>query len=273
MTTPRSNLRLRTQIRQCHNQSLHAWEVNPRRQVAMGSILLIAALVTSCGSQTASNPAGVPGGGGDRTINKDAITTAQSLQPPMVPATNRLQPVPVPNLIPPTTAPDRLPTVAAGRPDPFSTLLVTPTLIETQAQPSSATAPSLMPSVPLSPPPLSTAPTVAVAPLPAFQPGTLPTFQPGAPIVVPSRPVNPVSTAQAIEVSGVVQTGSKTSIILKVPDERTSRYVSVGDRLANGRILVKRVEMGAEPVVILEQDGREIVKSIGNSGGSVVGSL
>ena len=81
--------------------------------------------------------------------------------------------------------------------------------------------------------------------LPAFQP-------PAGRLNLPITP--PISAAQAIEVSGVVQTGNTISIIIKSPDERTSRYVSVGDRLANGRVLVKRVEMGAEPVVILEQD-------------------
>jgi hypothetical protein len=231
-------------------------------RAAIGGLVIMAALMGGCGSQTASKSNLPRSAAGDRVTPSPISTSPQPLQPPMI-AGSQLQPVPVPNLIPPTTVPERLPDVSTGRTDPFSTLLVAPTLIERQATP---------PSTALSPPmPVPAAPTVAVAPLPAFQPpGSLPTFQPGT---APSPPVNPISTAQAIEVSGVVQTGSKTSIIVKVPDERTSRYATVGERLANGRVLIKRVEMGAEPVVILEQDGQEIVKSIGNSGGSMMGSL
>jgi hypothetical protein len=68
-----------------------------------------------------------------------------------------------------------------------------------------------------------------------------------------------------VEVTGVVQVGRETQIIVKAPDEAASRYVKVGQRLSNGQVLVKRVEMneGAEPIVILEEKGIEVAKSIG----------
>ena len=84
----------------------------------------------------------------------------------------------------------------------------------------------------------------------------------------PGFPPPPPDTAIAdgIEVSGVVQVGSLKQIIVKVPTEPTSRYVKIGQRLANGKVLVKRVDlkMGADPTVVFEQSGVEILKEVGN---------
>lgn len=71
--------------------------------------------------------------------------------------------------------------------------------------------------------------------------------------------------AQNVTVMGVIQIGEATQAIVQVPNEATSRYVQVGQRLSNGQVLVKRIEMneGAEPVVILEQYGVEVAKAVG----------
>ncbi|MCT7949268.1 hypothetical protein NG798_05665 [Ancylothrix sp. C2] len=71
--------------------------------------------------------------------------------------------------------------------------------------------------------------------------------------------------ARATEVTGVVQVGNETQIIVKAPNEATSRYVKVGQRLSNGEILVKRViiSAGGEPIVILEENGVEVSKAVG----------
>ena len=90
----------------------------------------------------------------------------------------------------------------------------------------------------------------------------------------PPRPVAtqpfvppPPSTdlARGMEVTGVLQVGNQTKIILKAPAEPTSRYVNVGQRVSNGQVLVKRVKFdtGGEPIVIFEQNGIEIAKSVG----------
>ncbi|MDX2243361.1 MAG: hypothetical protein NW224_21990 [Leptolyngbyaceae cyanobacterium bins.302] len=83
------------------------------------------------------------------------------------------------------------------------------------------------------------------------------------PPVLPARPT--ADAAQAIEVTGVVQVGGTTQAIVQSPDEPSSRYVSVGQRISNGRVLVKRIEMnpGGEPTVFFEQNGVEIAKSVG----------
>ena len=84
------------------------------------------------------------------------------------------------------------------------------------------------------------------------------------PDLTPRPPIPDPSTARAVEVTGVVQIGSSYQAIVKAPDEPTSRYVSVGQRLSNGRVLVKRIESnGSEPVVILEEGGVEVVRAIG----------
>jgi hypothetical protein len=71
--------------------------------------------------------------------------------------------------------------------------------------------------------------------------------------------------AQAIEVTGVVAVGRTAQAIIQSPDEPSSRYVSVGQRISNGRVLVKRIDMnpGGEPVVIFEQNGIEVARSVG----------
>ncbi|MBW4665463.1 MAG: hypothetical protein KME01_14920 [Chroococcus sp. CMT-3BRIN-NPC107] len=71
--------------------------------------------------------------------------------------------------------------------------------------------------------------------------------------------------AKTVIVMGVVQIGEQTQAIVQVPSEATSRYVQVGQRLSNGQVLVKRIELnaGAEPLVILEQYGVEVSKAVG----------
>ena len=77
-------------------------------------------------------------------------------------------------------------------------------------------------------------------------------------------PIPDPALARAVEVTGVVLVGSNYQAIVKAPDEPTSRYVTAGQRLSGGRVLVKRIEnQGSEPVVILEEDGVEVVRSIG----------
>jgi hypothetical protein len=93
------------------------------------------------------------------------------------------------------------------------------------------------------------------------------------PLVVPNPtlvsvlppPVEP-ELARAVLVTGVVIIGQEPQAIIKVPNEPTSRYVQAGQRLAND-VLVKRIEMnqGSNPVVIFEQYGIEVARTVGES--------
>lgn len=188
---------------------------------------------------------------------------APQSQIPAQAAANKLSPIPVPELIPPTVSAERLPQVEAGRADPFANLPMTPTVIPKPAANPPAASPNAAPTlVPLPP-------VTVTAPVPVVQ--SVPVTVPAVPPLPAPRPASPTQLAEAIEISGVMQVGDKTNIIVSVPDESTSRSVQVGDTLANGRVRVKRVEMGAEPVVILEQNGREVTRSVGS--GTLMGLL
>ncbi|MEP6490326.1 hypothetical protein NDI43_21895 [Microcoleus vaginatus GB2-A3] len=88
---------------------------------------------------------------------------------------------------------------------------------------------------------------------------------PVIPVVPPAPPPPSTDIATGTEVSGVVKVGNETQVIVKVPNEPTSRYVKVGQRLSNGQVLVKRVDLkqGADPIVILEENGVEVAKGVG----------
>jgi hypothetical protein len=64
----------------------------------------------------------------------------------------------------------------------------------------------------------------------------------------------------------VVEVGGTPVAIVKVPNE-PARYVRPGQRIANGQVLVKRIEMnrGPTPVVILEQYGVEVARGVGDN--------
>jgi len=70
--------------------------------------------------------------------------------------------------------------------------------------------------------------------------------------------------AKVVKVTGVIQVGGIPNAIVEVPNE-PARYVQVGQRLSNGQVLVKRIEMnaGPEPVVVLEQYGVEVARRVG----------
>ena len=94
-------------------------------------------------------------------------------------------------------------------------------------------------------------------------PGTGPLA--AAPRPIPELPKLPEPTqARGVEVTGVAQVGGVPMAIIKVPNE-PARYVREGQRIANGQVLVKRIEMnrGPEPVVILEQYGIEVARGVG----------
>ena len=114
---------------------------------------------------------------------------------------------------------------------------------------------------------------IASARIPKPNPGFTPVLPKVLPLVVPNPtlvsvlppPVQP-ELARAVLVTGVVLIGQEPQAIIKVPNEPTSRYVQAGQRLANG-VLVKRIEMnqGSNPVVIFEQYGMEVARTVGES--------
>lgn len=72
--------------------------------------------------------------------------------------------------------------------------------------------------------------------------------------------------ASNVIITGLVEFGDHIKLIIQAPEETSARYVEVGQYLSNGQILVKRIEPGfPAPTVILEQDGIEVPKIVGES--------
>jgi hypothetical protein len=72
--------------------------------------------------------------------------------------------------------------------------------------------------------------------------------------------------AMALEISGVIEVEGITQVIIKLPTESFSRYIAVGDRIGNGKVLIKRVEgqNSLSPTIVLEEVGVEVPRKIGD---------
>ena len=114
-------------------------------------------------------------------------------------------------------------------------------------------------------PPLEVA---AIPQLPNLPPSEPPNawVDPNPPVIAEPPPPPSTTIAEAIAVTGVVRTGNNTRVILKAPTEPTSRYVTVGQTIANGQVLVKRVKFSqqSDPIVIFEQNGVEVAVEVGS---------
>ena len=92
------------------------------------------------------------------------------------------------------------------------------------------------------------------------QPSNRPLVTPSPIAALPTIP-QPV-IAPTVSVSGVIQLGNQPYAIVRSGSE-PERYVKVGDRIAGGRVRVKRIETVAfEPRVILEENGIEVFRPI-----------
>ncbi len=73
--------------------------------------------------------------------------------------------------------------------------------------------------------------------------------------------------AQDVIISGLYEANGRIKLIVQAPEENTSRYVEVGQYLSNGQVLVKSIDKDhfPSPLIILEQSGMEVAKTIGES--------
>jgi hypothetical protein len=79
-------------------------------------------------------------------------------------------------------------------------------------------------------------------------------------------PLPDPTLAKSVQVTGVIVVAGVPQAIIQAPNEATSRYVQAGQRISNGQVLVKRIEMnnGSDPIVILEQNGVEVARAVGS---------
>jgi len=214
--------------------------------------LAIALALASCSSSPRDQAQTPPEQTADQTNSPTAaFPAAPAATAPTKPSTSL--PAAVPGLIQSTNASVRVPAIPTRRPDPFAPNEATPLRISLPSQRVS----TVVSALPRQLPPLSLQPLPANgSPLPMVPvPATLPP---------PIAPVSPTAIADAIQVTGAAQVGKKWSVIVKESAAETSRYVSVGDYLANGKVLVKRVitGKGSTPTVVLQQNGKEIMKTV-----------
>jgi|GEM_PF-388089 hypothetical protein len=143
-----------------------------------------------------------------------------------------------------------------------------PSLPQLPTPPAPADVTPVAPPIaaPPAPPPLQVATIPELPNLPASE-SPVAWVDPNPPVIAEPPPPPSTTLAEAIAVTGVVRTGSQTRVILKAPTEPTSRYVSVGQTVANGEVLVKRVKFSPEsdPIVIFEQNGVEVARVVGST--------
>lgn len=85
-------------------------------------------------------------------------------------------------------------------------------------------------------------------------------------VVKPGKPVKVLpdpTEAKSISVTGIMDMAGTSYAIVNVPGEPTSRYVKVGQRLANNLVLVKRIETAGTPTVVFQQFNVEVPRSVG----------
>lgn len=201
----------------------------------------------------------------------DSTAPASSAAAPAVPAS----PVPpkplgtvtvpgVPGLVAQTNAKSRANGVAGGRVDPFAIVPSGPSVIPVKV--ITSTKPRLQPQTavnPGTPLPANPLPTAASNPLP------LPNLSPGTTSLPPANtpqlpPPSPTAIADRINITGVIQLQNKWHVIVQESPAGSSRYVKAGDTLAGGQVLIKRVIAGVDPLVVLQQNGKEVTRRIGS---------
>ncbi len=171
------------------------------------------------------------------------------------------------NLIQSTDADERRRLVNSSRPDPFATVPIPPPPLVTLS-PSTTVTPGAgngtagLP-LPVSPPspPRGQSPVTPPQPSP---PGATPPV-PGGAVNGAGLPPSPPLQADQVEVTGVIALGGHSYAIVRSPEQPGGQYLKVGQRFGAGnQILVKRIDMkGQEPIVVLEEKGREVQRFVG----------
>ena len=76
--------------------------------------------------------------------------------------------------------------------------------------------------------------------------------------------ISVANLAENVVITGLVESSDRIELIVRAPEETSARYVQIGQYLSNGQVLVKRIEHSfPTPLVILEQNGVEVKKPVG----------
>ncbi|MGK7900305.1 MAG: hypothetical protein AB4352_02620 [Hormoscilla sp.] len=248
---------------------------------------VLAVLMGGCGSD---------GGDGQADTASPAApkapATTQAAAPKASPPASELEPIvaplpSAPDLIQSTNAEQRIKEIeqpSGQQQDPFNVLSLPP-IVELPEDSLERGRGNPIDPNPRPGPPVSINPPRGNGPLPPrngagnngeeIEPiiyPTLPQMEPMPPIgqlpiavVGPAAQPPPPEIATAVTVSGVMELGGTLQAIVTAPDEPT-RQVKVGDRLASGAVIVKRIEINSftKPAVILEENGYEVARELGD---------
>lgn len=212
----------------------------------------------------------------------DEAATDEEFAEPLVPVAPQLSSIARADLIQSTDPNERLQQINNSRPDPFAVVPIPPPpQITPPPAPPAATAAAPAGTTTTAPggaagpgTPGAGAP-VAVGPGTPGAPGARPggpggttgapgTGQPATPPPLAPLPALPQPTlAEAVQVSGVMTIGSENFAVVQT--SAGSQYVRVGQRVSNGQVLVKRIDLrGSEPMVVFEENGIEVSRPVGS---------
>jgi len=106
--------------------------------------------------------------------------------------------------------------------------------------------------------------SVPLPPATTPNPTVTPPSTPRVRVSVPRKQIQPEPLeAQSVRVSGIIEIAGSQFALISVPGETTTRYVRAGQRIANNKVLVKRIETSGTPRVILEQFNIEVPRAVG----------
>jgi Tfp pilus assembly protein PilP len=212
--------------------------------------------------------------------SKTNVSTAPKQEPSVEPvsvAPNPVMPSPIQESAPkgliPATNPTTLP-IAKGRIDPFSSVTVAPVKLsipaettqrsKTESNKTQSDTNQPNKTQPNKPQPNKTQPDKPQSTKPQPDKTQPDKTQSSKPQPDKAQPLPSTDLARAVEVKGVMQVGERLAAIVQESDEKISRSVSAGEYLSNGAVLVKRIHLGSnkEPLVILEQNGVEVIKAV-----------
>jgi hypothetical protein len=172
-----------------------------------------------------------------------------------------------PGIIPSTDPDERRKEISRGKNDPFSVIPITPNIIYSPStQPKTKTPPgevpgSVKPNGTMVPPKVVLAQddtsAGAYCGTREFQEGSTASIPSGLPGLQPNE-------ARGVLLAGVMQANGTNLAIIKTDDIDYEYSVSEGSYIANGQVLVKRINSQArEPSILLEQYGKEVVRRLG----------
>lgn len=193
-----------------------------------------------------------------------SVPPPQAFAQPVVPAKPlTIPPVKITGMISTTDSKARLmPVAVASDRDPFAATAM-PTALRATIQPVRATTIATKSSIVATQPIASLPqPTISLNPTP-LPPTSVP-VSPAQPVILPPMPPA-LRLADAIALTGVMQTGSKLSAIVKDTDG-TSRYVQTGESLAGGQVIVKQINLNpaGNPSIVLLHNGVEFTRTVGS---------